>query len=168
VHQRAAESSPQPTVPPPYELAWESALRGLSQQESSLDNLRSRAGTLIAAIAISTSFLGDLALTGDERLNWLTGGALVSFAIAMGLCLWVLLPRHGKWLFRLDPATLVDRIDAQQTIDKANWHRALAKDIGQGITTNDERLDSLHLWYSIAIGFVAVELGLFLIDYARG
>ena len=41
-----------------YALAYEGALRSLSQQEETVDNLRARAGTLISAIAISTSFLG--------------------------------------------------------------------------------------------------------------
>jgi hypothetical protein len=43
-------------------------LRTLTQQESSLNELRARTGTLIAAASIVTSFLGGAAIARDGRL----------------------------------------------------------------------------------------------------
>ena len=44
------------------ELAYQLALRALNQQESVLEELRSRTGTLLTATALVTSFLGARAL----------------------------------------------------------------------------------------------------------
>jgi hypothetical protein len=49
------------TRPPPdegYLLAFEEGARGLARQEAQLDAMRSRAGILLSAAAIATSFLG--------------------------------------------------------------------------------------------------------------
>jgi hypothetical protein len=40
------------------EIAYESAVRALGQQEAALNELRGRTGTLLAAEALTTSFLG--------------------------------------------------------------------------------------------------------------
>ena len=45
-----------------YELAYEEAVRMLSQQERYLDTLGMRSGVLLSAAAIATSFLGGQAL----------------------------------------------------------------------------------------------------------
>jgi len=50
-------------------LAFELSLRTLSQQEKSLDELRSRTGVLLTATALVTSFLGARALQ-DPDLRW--------------------------------------------------------------------------------------------------
>jgi hypothetical protein len=44
--------------PEGFRLAYEEAKRGLDDQEQAVVELRSRAGTLIAAAAITTSFFG--------------------------------------------------------------------------------------------------------------
>jgi hypothetical protein len=48
-----------------YELAFEEAGRALDAQERAVNELRSRAGVLMAAAAITTSFFGSRAVTGD-------------------------------------------------------------------------------------------------------
>jgi hypothetical protein len=48
-----------------YGLAFEEAGRALDAQERAVNELRSRAGVLIAAAAITTSFFGSRAITGD-------------------------------------------------------------------------------------------------------
>jgi hypothetical protein len=45
-------------------LAYELALRALDQQEAALVELRSRTGILLAASALTASFLGAPALSG--------------------------------------------------------------------------------------------------------
>ncbi len=46
---------------PRYRLAYEEALRSIDHQEATLDELRSRAGLLLAALSVVTSFLGGYA-----------------------------------------------------------------------------------------------------------
>jgi hypothetical protein len=48
--------------PDAYRLAYEEARRALDEQERAVVELRSRAGQLIAAAAITTSFFGGQAL----------------------------------------------------------------------------------------------------------
>jgi hypothetical protein len=54
-----ASSEPDPEE---YRLGYEEAKRGLEDQERAVVELRARAGTLIAAAAITTSFFGSQAL----------------------------------------------------------------------------------------------------------
>jgi hypothetical protein len=57
LHQRVTEAG--------YALAYREARRGLDDQERSAVELRARAGALIAAAAIATSFFGGQTLTGE-------------------------------------------------------------------------------------------------------
>ena len=48
----------------PYRLAYEASVRAIEDQARVLEDLRSRAATLVAAAALVTSFLGGTTLTG--------------------------------------------------------------------------------------------------------
>jgi hypothetical protein len=50
-----------------YELAYQEALRAITQQQAALESLRGRAGVLLAVAAIVTSFLGGFALGQASR-----------------------------------------------------------------------------------------------------
>ena len=80
-----------------YELAFEEAGRALDAQERAVNELRSRAGVLIAAAAITTSFLGSRAITGDGLSVWVWV-AVVAFIVVGGSVLTVLWPRTD-WSF---------------------------------------------------------------------
>jgi hypothetical protein len=54
-------------------------VRSLARQEAQLDAMRSRAGILLSAAAIATSFLGGAALS-DHRPDGWTWLAIASFA----------------------------------------------------------------------------------------
>src|SRR5688500_12739139 len=93
------EPSPasEPPCDPRYELVWAEALRALGQQQSLLEGIRSRTGTLLSAAAISTSFLGGIAFDDGEVAG---AGILASvlFGVTAALGVWILLPRPGwKW-----------------------------------------------------------------------
>jgi hypothetical protein len=53
------------------EIIYGEAIRALEEQESNLDGLRVRTGTLLAAISLSTAFLGAQAVArhGDSELG---------------------------------------------------------------------------------------------------
>lgn len=88
----------------PYGVAYEGALRSLSQQEASLASVHSRAGTLISAIAISTSFLGAQALREGKFSCW-TVAALAAFTAAIVCCMIALWPCKDKWILRIGGTT---------------------------------------------------------------
>jgi hypothetical protein len=47
----------------PYELAYEASIRAIENQAATVESLRSRAGTILAATALVTSFFGGQALS---------------------------------------------------------------------------------------------------------
>lgn len=49
-----------------YKVAYEEAVRALSEQQAAIDSFRTRAGLLLSAAAITTSFLGAQALDGGD------------------------------------------------------------------------------------------------------
>jgi hypothetical protein len=54
-----------------YELAYQEGVRALDEQRIVIDAFRTRAGLLLSAAAIATSFLGGAALQGDTSiLTW--------------------------------------------------------------------------------------------------
>jgi len=83
----------------PYELAYEASIRAIENQAAIVESLRSRAGTILAATALITSFFGGQALTRAERsplhvLSYTTA-ALGSFIAVSLLSLTILLPFHA-------------------------------------------------------------------------
>lgn len=74
-------------------LSYELSLRTLSQQEATLNELRARTGTLIAAASIVTSFLGGAAISKHGLDAWGVL-ALVGFVGSIALATWVLLPKE--------------------------------------------------------------------------
>jgi hypothetical protein len=90
---------------PGYELAYQEALRGITQQQAVLGSLHSRAGTLLAVASIVTSFLASIVLAdGDPSgLAWL---AILFFLATAGLVVFVLAPRD-QWHFRSQPSVII-------------------------------------------------------------
>ena len=88
-----------------YELAYSEARRALEDQDQSVNELRSRAGVLMAAAAITTSFFGGQALTGRGIgvWDWL---AIASFVVLGATVLMVLWPRHD-WQFTVDAEAFI-------------------------------------------------------------
>jgi hypothetical protein len=80
----------------PYELAYEASIRAIDNQAATVESLRSRAGTILAATALVTSFFGGQALVraGGSPLHFVsyTTGALASFIAVSLLTLVMLLP----------------------------------------------------------------------------
>jgi hypothetical protein len=73
-HRSVASSEPDPAA---FRLAYEEGKRGLDDQERAVAELRSRAGTLIAAAAITTSFFGSQALRHHvHAMSWSQSAAL--------------------------------------------------------------------------------------------
>jgi hypothetical protein len=151
------------TQSPPFDLAYEAALRALEDQHTSLDGLRARAAALIAAIAIVTSFLGGQALEPDGFSAWEIS-ALLAFAGGVALCLLVLMPQEEGWLLTTDPAVMLEKMDEQPDFSRPEWQAALAWEVGEALPVNDDRLRRIHLFFALACGCLILEIALWAID----
>ncbi len=112
--------------PAAYELAYVEARRALDDQREVLNEIRSRAGLLLAAAALTTSFFGDAALA-DGMLG--TGGWLAIAAFAsLGACVLVILWPRRDWSFVVDAEELVATYLESEAgpIDIPRIHRDLA------------------------------------------
>jgi hypothetical protein len=98
-------AKPSPGAAEGYLLAFEEGVRGLTRQEAQLDGMRSRAGILLSAAAIATSFLGGRALSdhGPEVWTWLAIAGFVGLAVGAPVILW---PRRD-WAFSARPGLIV-------------------------------------------------------------
>ena len=104
------------------ELAYQLALRALDQQEAGLAELRARTNTLLAAAAVSVSFLGAPAINRGGVSVWVVVG-LVAFALTVGLCLFVLIPT--SLIFALNGPQVYEGL-YEHADDPAEIHRRLA------------------------------------------
>src|SRR6266568_4263975 len=67
-----------------YQLAYDEAKQAVAQQVGALDNLRGRAGTLLAVASLSTSFLGGIVLQDKAPEGWLSWAAIGACHAAAG------------------------------------------------------------------------------------
>ncbi len=138
---------------PAYQLAYEEAVRGLSQQQSALDNFRTRAGILVSAAAIATSFLGGQALAdrGFATWSWL---AVTLFATVGASTLFILWPRKD-WEFFAGPRRLIATyVEADQPLPLEQIHRDLALHMENSYDENERRLQQLIIalrWGSVLL-----------------
>jgi hypothetical protein len=76
-------------------LSYEAAVRALDVQERSIEQLRARAGVLLATASVTASFLGAQTIQHASGLGVLEVLALVSLAATIASCTYVLLPKQG-------------------------------------------------------------------------
>jgi hypothetical protein len=141
-------------------LAYEEAKRAIDRQSSSLDGLRGRAGILLAAISLATSFFGGLALS-DEDLSAgevvVTVAAIIAFLGAAGACVAVLWPRQAEWTFNLSARKILGQLDATAP-DEATVYRELALRHEADYEKNAARLDELFEVFRAACILLAAEV----------
>jgi hypothetical protein len=87
-----------------YEVAYNEAARALDEQLKVFEGVQARTGTLVAAAAIVTSFLGGQAAIVGGTGGW-TWVALAAFAGLLVLALLVL--RHPKPVTAASPSRLI-------------------------------------------------------------
>ena len=165
----------------PAEVAYDQALRNLTEQRDRLSNLRTRSATVISAAAIVTSFLGSEALKDtrvghegqlrpDRSLESAECVAIGAFVAVVILCLVTLLPLFKAWLggwhFRLDAYDLVSDYvdDPQATLDEV--HRDLALHMESHYRANERKLGALFTLFAIAALMLGVEVVAWVLDLA--
>jgi hypothetical protein len=123
-----------------YKVAYDEAVRGLSEQQAIADSLRNRAGILLPSAAITASYLGAQALGGgNPNLPfWL---AMLCFAGVAAASLAVFWPRGP-----------IEEL-----------HRDLSIHMHNSYLQNREGLDQLALLLQAASGLLALEVVLWMI-----
>ena len=140
-----------------YSLAYEEALRGVVQQQAVLTDLRGRAATLLGAAAVSTSFLGGIALQEQKPTgwSWVAIGAFVAVGL---LTVWILLPRRG-WTFRMSARKLISEyVECDKPADLPGMYRDLALHLENHFEANQIRLSQLFWRLRLASALLVGEI----------
>ena len=146
-----------------YKLAYEEAGRALSEQQSVIDSFRTRAGLLLSAAAITTSFLGAQALgEASSALAWFAMGGFVGVAVLSLAILW---PR--RWELTADPRGVIRTyIEADEPASINDLHRDLALHLYIGFIRNGRGLAKLAVFFQVASVLLTVEVLLWIIAIA--
>lgn len=148
----------------PYQIAYEEAVRALSQQQSMIDSLRTRAGLLLSAAAITTSFLGAQALNdgGAGVATWLALASFVGLSVAALAILW---PHRLE--FTADPANVIENyIETDEPLSVAEIHRDLSLHMHSSYADNLTGQKQLALRFRFAGALLTVEVIFWIIDLA--
>ena len=146
------------------QLAYDEAVRGLESQRASLDALRTRTGTLVAAAALVTTFIGGRALRGQNSA-WTTV-AIVAFVAVVASSFLVLLP--WKLHFALPPAQLVvDYVDPDPQAEPTTMLRDLALHHGTTVSNNRRKQERLFWAFRCAIILLGLEVISWLIELEK-
>jgi hypothetical protein len=155
----------------PYELAYEASIRAIENQAATVESLRSRAGTILAATALVTSFFGGQALSrmGRSQLHLLsyTTGALGSFIAVSLLALTILLPFTLR--FSLSAAAILRVVDAAEDgATPAGMLREIALQYESMYDSNVVQIRLLAACFQLAIVCLLGEVAFWLAVLARG
>lgn len=143
-------------------MSYEQSLRSLDKREGLLDEIRSRAGLLLAASSLSASFLGEPAL--DRGSTVLGIAALVAFAVSIAASVYILLPKRNLVFSLAGPRVFEEPYEFDG--DTGEVHRRLAYDLHRFWEQNDVKLQSLFRAFRVAALFLGLEVGLLLISFA--
>jgi hypothetical protein len=163
------EASSAPAADPAgYALAYNEAKRALDEQERVVAELRSRAGTLIAAAAITTSFLGGRIL-GSHHLRPLARAAIGCFAF-VGITLLALLWPWRDWRFTVNAQSFIETyLEPPDTapLDLPAIHRDLALHMEAAWKANRTQLRWLQAAFRLAALALVVEVVLWIVAIAN-
>ena len=142
-----------------YALAYREARMGLEDQERSVVELRARAGALIAAAAITTSFFGGQTLAKHDigAAAWI---AIVCFVLLGFAVLGVLWPRRD-WEFSLAPDQFIATYLEPTEGEPLALHlieRDLALHMGRSAELNRDQLGALMGVFRVGAALLMVEV----------
>lgn len=147
-----------------YKVAYDEAVRALSEQQAELDSFRTRGGMLLSAAAITTSFLGAEALKGGASsfVAWL---ALMAFVGVAALSLALLWPY--AWQITMDPHEIVATyIESEHPAAIEALHRELIHHMHASYLQNRDGVDLLAVLFQGVSGLLALEIVLWMVAIA--
>lgn len=143
-----------------YTFLLDQVQRSLTQQQSSLDNLRARAGTIVATAALVSSFFGTRVFTAEAPKGAaaaFTVVAILSLGVTLAATLRIAAPYAWQWGFD-GYALMNDYIEATPAVSLGNMRRGVAWHMQADVNQNVERLDHLYKCLTWAIGALGAQL----------
>jgi hypothetical protein len=146
----------------PVRLAYEASIRAIADQASVLESMRSRAGTMLAAAAIVTSFFGGQAIDAQTHFDYSStiGLAVAAFVAAALLTIVILWPFSFR--FSLSARDILAIVDARATtapVTPEEAHRELALRLEFNYDHNSPRIQALIWCFRGAILCLVMEVG---------
>jgi hypothetical protein len=139
-----------------YKVAYDEAVRALSEQHAVVESFRNRAGLLFSAAAVTTSFLGGQALHGGNlnSASWLALLCFVAVATASLIVLW---PR--RWEGGVSPRDVIETyVEAEEAAPIEELHRDLSIHMHNSYLENREGLKQLAVFLQVASGRLTLEV----------
>jgi hypothetical protein len=134
-------------------MIHEEALRGIARQQSVIDNLRTRSGTLFAAASLVAAFLGAQALQREPKLDGLAWIAVGSFLVLFVVAMWILWPWSFK--FVLNPEILIED-HVSKSVPELQVY--LARIWRENYLWNQRRVDQLSVVLRLGLVALVVEV----------
>jgi hypothetical protein len=145
-------------------LVYAEATRVLDGQLASLANIQDRAGILLSAASISTSFLAALALRESDRLSTLNWFAVAAFLVVVVVCVALLAP-IGRWTFRFNVKALVQNcLEANPPPSLAKMHHDLSIQMDRWNVANGKKLYMMLKSFQVAGLALGVEVAFWIAD----
>ncbi|HET9593694.1 MAG TPA: hypothetical protein VFP17_12345 [Solirubrobacterales bacterium] len=146
-----------------YKVAYDEAVRALSEQQSAADSFRTRAGLLLSSTALTTSFLGGGFLDGGlTTASWAALAAFLGVAAASLAILW-----PQPWEFTANPQDIIKTyIDDEDPAPIDEIHRELSFHMQNSYAENRAGLRKLALFFQVASGLLTLEVLLWMISIA--
>jgi hypothetical protein len=144
-------------------IIYDEATRAIARQQTVLDGVRTRAGTLFAAASLVTAFLGGQALTHHPALDFFAWAAIVVFVLLFASVLAILWP--WRFQFVMSAKILIEDHSQKAVPDLQTY---LAETWERNYDTNQLRIDRLFSLFRVACGFLSLEVVAWLVSLGRG
>jgi hypothetical protein len=150
---------------PRLAFVYQEALRGLLQQQASLESLHNRAATLVFAASFASSLLGSRALAdGLGVWDWVA----VALLLGIGILTVVLLWPYYNLSFRFDAQELLDEyVDADSPLTMSQMHRSLALRIKADWQRNGHLVRRMREAFQVALILLVLEILAWLFSIAQ-
>lgn len=143
-----------------YKVAYDEAVRTLSEQQGIIESFRTRAGVLFSAAAITASFLGATALR-DGNTSFASWLALLCFVAVAAASLAILWPR--KWESAANPREVIESyIEAEAPARIENLHRDLSLHMHNSFLENQAGIERFATLLQIASASLTLEVVLWI------
>lgn len=147
-----------------YKVPYDEAVRALSEQQAAIESLRGRAGLLLSAAAVTTSFLGAQVLQ-SHRPGLCAWCALLGFVAVAAASLAILWPR--KWESTANPIDVLARsIDSADRLQVDDLHLELSLHMHESYLVNRQGLKQLAAFFQASSALLTVEVVLWVVAIA--
>lgn len=156
-----------------YEIAFDASKDALKQQEAALDNLRTRASTVLSGASIATAFLGAQALKRPRHRpelwldgwEWVAAGSFIALALTVIVILW---PRKN-WVFTVGAKDLIGGyVEGARKYTVPEIQRNLALHLENHFDANQQKIERLYLWFRLSCGLLALQVVAWILDLTTG